>query len=87
MIKDGCLRGCKSYHLGRSTADSTAEDFKKKWNATSQQLYWYFHCPNGKAMPELNVDNPKYKLAINAWRRLPMWTTSLLGPPIARLIP
>ncbi|MBC7984422.1 MAG: FemAB family PEP-CTERM system-associated protein [Candidatus Obscuribacterales bacterium] len=87
MIKDGCLRGYKKYHLGRSTADSAGEDFKKKWNATSKQLHWYFHRPDGGPMPELNVDNPKYKLAIAAWQRLPMWATGLLGPPIARLIP
>jgi FemAB-related protein (PEP-CTERM system-associated) len=36
MIRDACVRGCRSYHLGRSTADSGAEDFKKKWNATSR---------------------------------------------------
>lgn len=87
MIRDACLRGCTSYHLGRSTADSGAEDFKKKWNATSQQLYWYFDRPDGGAMPELNVNNPKYQLAIAAWRRLPLAATRLLGPPIARSIP
>ncbi len=60
------MRGCTRYHLGRSTADSGAEDFKKKWNATASQLYWYFHRPSGGEMPQLNVDNPKYKLAIQA---------------------
>jgi FemAB-related protein (PEP-CTERM system-associated) len=87
MIKDGCLRGFKKYHLGRSTADSAGEDFKKKWNATSKQLHWYFYRPDGGPMPGLNVDNPKYKVAIAAWRRLPIWTTRLVGPPIAKLIP
>ncbi|MBL8270477.1 FemAB family XrtA/PEP-CTERM system-associated protein [Steroidobacter sp.] len=87
MIREACVRGCTRYHLGRSTADSGAEDFKKKWNATSSQLYWYFHRPNGGEMPQLNVDNPKYKLAIDLWRRLPLWTTRIIGPPLARLIP
>ena len=87
MIRDACLRGCTRYHLGRSTADSGAEDFKKKWNATSEQLYWYFDRPDGGAMPALNIDNPKYQLAIAAWRRLPLLATRVLGPPIARSIP
>lgn len=87
MIKDACLRGCKSFHLGRSTADSGAEDFKKKWNATTQQLHWYFYHPNGNQLPELHADNPKFRLAIAAWQRLPMWATRLLGPPVARWIP
>jgi hypothetical protein len=38
-------------------------------------------------MPELNVNKPKYKLAITAWRKLPYAVTRLLGPPIARSIP
>ncbi len=87
MIKDACERGYSRYHLGRSTADSGAEDFKKKWNANTQQLYWYFDRPDGGAMPELNVNNPKYQAAIATWRRLPLFVTRLLGPRIARLIP
>jgi FemAB-related protein (PEP-CTERM system-associated) len=87
MIRDACERGFTRYHLGRSTAESGAEDFKKKWNAHANQLYWYFDRPDGGAMPELNVNNPKYKLAITAWRKLPYAVTRLLGPPIARSIP
>lgn len=87
MIREACVRGCSRFHLGRSTADSGAEDFKKKWNATASQLYWYFHRPGGGEMPQLNVDNPKYKLAIQVWQKLPLWVTRLIGPPLARSIP
>jgi FemAB-related protein (PEP-CTERM system-associated) len=87
MIRDACLRGCRSFHLGRSSADSGGEEFKRKWNAEAQQLYWYFHRPRGGEMPALNVDNPKYRLAISAWRRLPIPVTGIIGPPLARLIP
>lgn len=87
MIQDACKRGCRHFHLGRSTADSGAEDFKRKWNASARQLYWYTHRPDGSAPAELNVDNPKFKLAIRAWRRIPLWGTRLLGPMIARGIP
>ena len=87
MMKDACERGMRRYHLGRSTAESGAEDFKKRWNAEPSQLYWYFHRPKGGEMPQLNVDNPKYKLAIQAWRKLPLWVTRKIGPPLARSIP
>lgn len=87
MVKDACERGLSRYHLGRSTADSGGESFKKKWNAESEQLYWYFHRPAGGAMPQLNVDNPKYRLAITAWRKLPLGVTTRLGPLLARGIP
>lgn len=87
MIRDACVRGCRSFHLGRSTADSGGEDFKRRWNAESHQLYWYYFRPAGGEMPALNVDNPKYRLAIATWRKLPLAVTRRLGPPIARIIP
>ena len=87
MLRHACEAGFERFHLGRSTANSGAESFKEKWLATPSQLYWYFHRPKGGEMPGLNVDNPKYRLAIAAWKRLPMWATRAIGPHLARLIP
>jgi FemAB-related protein (PEP-CTERM system-associated) len=87
MMQDACRRGFQRFHLGRSTADSGAEDFKKKWNAEALQLYWYQQRPDGRVSDGLNPDNPKFKLAIAAWRRMPTWMTRLIGPSIARGIP
>jgi FemAB-related protein (PEP-CTERM system-associated) len=87
MLRDACQGGHKLFHLGRSTSQSGAEQFKSKWNAETHQLYWYFHRPDGGPMPQLNVDNPKFRLAIAAWRKMPLWATRLVGPPVARLIP
>jgi FemAB-related protein (PEP-CTERM system-associated) len=87
MIRDACIRGCRSFHLGRSTAHSGGEDFKARWNAQATQLYWYFYRPSGGPMPQLDVNNPKYRLAIHAWRHIPLWCTRRLGPWLARSIP
>jgi FemAB-related protein (PEP-CTERM system-associated) len=87
MLRDACQGGHRIFHLGRSTSQSGAEQFKSKWNAETHQLYWYFHRPDGGPMPQLNVDNPKYKLAISVWRKLPLLATRMIGPPVARLIP
>jgi hypothetical protein len=35
-------------------------------------------------MPNLSPTNPKYALLINAWQRLPLWASKLVGPPLAR---
>jgi FemAB-related protein (PEP-CTERM system-associated) len=87
MIKDACERGFDDFHLGRSTAESGAEFFKERWNAEAKQLYWSYYLPDGRPMPQLNVDNPRYRLAIKVWRKLPKRVTTWLGPPIARCIP
>lgn len=87
MIKDARERGFSQFHLGRSSVQSGGENFKRKWNAESKQLYWYYHMPRGGPLPQLNVDNPKFQLAIAAWRRLPLKLTTVFGPWFARSIP
>lgn len=87
MLKQACERGFDHFHLGRTSAGSGGESFKKKWCADARQLYWQFYLPGGGEAPQLNVDNPKYALAIRSWRKLPLWVTQKLGPALARSIP
>ena len=87
IIKDACEQGHRLFHLGRSTADSGAEQFKRKWNAHPTQLYWQYILRKRQDIPQLNVTNPKFQMAIAAWRRLPVGVTRHLGPLIARAIP
>jgi len=87
MIKEACERGSRRYHLGRSTAGSGAEQFKKKWNAETSQLYWYYHRPGGNFKPVVNVNHPSFQLGIAAWRKMPLWATRVIGPRLARVIP
>lgn len=87
MIKHACENGYRHFHLGRSTVGSGGEAFKMKWNADSKQLYWHYYLQHGQPMPQLNVDNPRYRLAIRLWSRLPLRVTTLIGPPLARGIP
>ncbi len=87
MIKLACEDGYESFHLGRSSIDSGGESYKKKWRAEPEQLYWQYYLPGGGAIPQLNVNNPKYALAINMWKRMPLALTQVIGPIIARNIP
>jgi len=87
LIKNACERGLKRFHLGRSTAQSGGEVFKKKWNAYPTQLHWQYVLRGQHRLPQLNVTNPKYRFAIRAWQRLPVPVTQVIGPMIARSIP
>jgi FemAB-related protein (PEP-CTERM system-associated) len=87
MIKHACEQGCRSYHFGRSTADSGGEFFKGKWKAEPQQLYWQYFLGRRTSLPRLDVGNPRYQKMIRIWRRLPAPVTAVVGPPLARLIP
>jgi FemAB-related protein (PEP-CTERM system-associated) len=87
LFEKACEDGCKGFHLGRSTAGSPHEYYKKKWGAESRQLYWEYLLKDGEQLPELHVENKKYQLAIKTWRKLPPWLIRLIGPALARGIP
>lgn len=87
LIKDACERGFTRFHLGRSTAESGGEQFKKKWNAHPTQLYWHYLLGKHREIPQLNITNKKFRLAMAAWRKLPVGVTQHVGPMIARSIP
>ncbi|WP_100643197.1 FemAB family XrtA/PEP-CTERM system-associated protein [Alteromonas facilis] len=76
---------CRWFDFGRSTADAGTFKFKKQWGAKPVQHYWYDTDKNGFKISEgLNPDNPKFKLAITIWQRLPLFVTNLIGPMVAK---
>ena len=87
MVKRACEQGYDLFHLGRSTAEGGGEFFKEKWNAVPRQLYWEYILNKSQQLPELNVENPRYSLAIRLWRALPVSVTTAIGPMIAKSIP
>ena len=38
-------------------------------------------------MPEINPENPRYRLAINVWRKLPLAVTNRVGPYLVKNLP
>ncbi len=87
IIKDAIRRGQHVFDFGRSTIDAGTYRFKKQWGAHPNQLYWYYWLKHGTSLPSLNPDNPKYALAIKAWRKLPLPIANSLGPHIVRFLP
>jgi hypothetical protein len=37
-------------------------------------------------MPNLSPTNPRFGKAIELWRRMPLWFTQLVGPPLAKYL-
>lgn len=75
------------FDFGRSSPDSGTYRFKKQWGAEPLAHHWQYWLPEGERLPELNPDNPKYRLLISVWQRLPVALTRLIGPPIVRNLP
>ncbi len=77
-------RGARIFDFGRSKQGSGGYDFKTYWGFEAQPLPYAFRLIGADRLPEINPNNPKYKLMIDVWRRLPMPLANTLGPMIAR---
>jgi FemAB-related protein (PEP-CTERM system-associated) len=86
LLKRSVERGQRVFDFGRSTPDGGTFRFKKQWGAQPQPAVWQYHVNCG-TVGEMRPDNPRYKLAIRLWRRLPVTITRLFGPKIIRGIP
>ncbi|MFH5925466.1 FemAB family XrtA/PEP-CTERM system-associated protein [Roseomonas xinghualingensis] len=84
MRRAGAERGARLFDFGRSKAGTGAFDFKKNWGFTAQPLHYSYRLKEGARLPEHNPSNPKYKLMIAAWKRLPLPMANFLGPHIVR---
>jgi FemAB-related protein (PEP-CTERM system-associated) len=82
-IEEGATR----FDFGRSSPGAGTYRFKEQWGAEPEPLYWQYLLAEGRPLPELNPDNPRFKLAIRLWQNLPVGLTRLLGPSIVRNIP
>lgn len=79
--------GHRRVDLGRCTRGSGTYQFKTQWNCEETPLPWYYWLPRGGGIPELRPDNPKFRMAIQLWKRLPLPLANALGPRIVRAIP
>jgi FemAB-related protein (PEP-CTERM system-associated) len=87
LLSQACSQGCTIFDFGRSTVNAATYKFKKQWGAKPRQLYWHYWLRDGGEPPRINPDNPKYRLVISVWQKLPVWLTRLLGPGIVKYLP
>jgi len=84
VMRRAADRGARLFDFGRSKFDTGSFDFKKFWGFTPQPLHYQYQLRPGCPIPDHNPLNPKYRLLIAAWKRLPLPLANLLGPAIVR---
>jgi FemAB-related protein (PEP-CTERM system-associated) len=84
LMRRGCERGCRVFDYGRSKRGTGSFDFKKNWGFEAQPLHYEYRLLRAAQVPQHNPSNPKYRLFIAMWRRLPQPVANLLGPRIVR---
>jgi FemAB-related protein (PEP-CTERM system-associated) len=87
LLDWACAAGYRTFDFGRCTAGSGPYRFKRQWGAQAEQLNWQYLLPEGQPLPALNPDNPRFRFAIECWKRLPLGLATWLGPRLLRGLP
>ncbi len=86
-IKHCIQRGSKFFDFGRSTEGAGTYKFKKQWLSEPEKQVWQYKLIKANSLPELNPNNPKFKLAIKLWQKMPLPIANFLGPRIVTKLP
>jgi FemAB-related protein (PEP-CTERM system-associated) len=84
LMRRSCARGLKVFDYGRSKEGTGPYAFKKNWGFEPQPLHYQYCLYKRDAIPQNNPANAKYRLFIEAWRRMPIGLANWLGPHIVR---
>jgi FemAB-related protein (PEP-CTERM system-associated) len=87
MLEGASARGCSTFDFGRSTPHEGTYKFKEQWGAEPVPLCWEYGLLVGSDLPNSSPTNPKYRLAIAMWKKLPLGVANRIGPMIVRAIP
>lgn len=84
LMRCACERGLRVFDYGRSKRGTGSYAFKKNWGFEPQPLHYEYRLYKRAAIPQNNPANAKYRLFIEAWRRMPRALANRIGPFIVR---
>jgi len=80
----GARRGCTTFDFGRSKLGTGTYAFKENWGFEPRPLTYAVRTADGAGARVVNPLDPKYRLQVALWKRMPLPLANRLGPPIAR---
>lgn len=84
LMRRSVERGYRVFNYGRSKCGTGPFDFKKNWGFEPTPLTYEYRLLRRTTVPQNNPLNPKYRLMIATWRRLPRWLVNAIGPYLVR---
>lgn len=84
VMRRAADRGFRLFDFGRSKNGTGAYSFKRNWGFVPEKLHYRYRLAPGAVIPGHNPMNPKYRIFVAAWKRLPLPMANVLGPFIVR---
>ena len=79
--------GSRVFDFGRSREGTGAYHFKRHWGFEPIPLPYQYILRDGRRMPDMSPSNPRMRLAVKTWKRLPLSLTRVLGPRLTKYLP
>ena len=87
MLEQSIAEGAHTFDFGRSSPGGGTHQFKTQWGAHAEPQYWEYVLLRAGKVPDQGPSDGRFNLAIEAWKRLPLWLANSAGPHIVRNIP
>jgi FemAB-related protein (PEP-CTERM system-associated) len=84
LMRHSAEQGYRLFDFGRSKAGTGPYSFKKNFGFEPQPLPYEYYLVTSSTVPDVNPLNPKYRLMINVWSKLPLPLANFMGPFLAR---
>lgn len=86
VMRRAVEKSVKIFDYGRSKIGTGSYSFKKHWGFEPEPLFYEFHLVKADQLPDINPLNPKYRLFIAAWKRLPLPVSQIIGPWLSKYL-
>ncbi|MDH5748088.1 MAG: FemAB family PEP-CTERM system-associated protein, partial [Rhodospirillales bacterium] len=86
LMRHAVARGHDIFDFGRSKLGTGPYSFKTNWGFEPRPVIHEFRMRDGIPMPDVNPNNPKYRLMISVWKKLPLPVANFIGPYIGRQV-
>lgn len=83
VMSRACEKGAPVFDFGRSKVGTPHHDYKKLWGFEATPLAYQYAMVKARDVPDVNPNNPKFKMVSAAWKRLPVPIANRVGPILA----
>ncbi|HVZ91805.1 MAG TPA: FemAB family XrtA/PEP-CTERM system-associated protein [Rhizomicrobium sp.] len=84
LMRRAAGRGCAVFDFGRSKLGTGPYNFKRNWGFEPRPIVHQYYLARAQELPNVNPTNPRYRLFIEAWRRLPLPLANAISPFLSR---
>lgn len=88
LMRTGLAQGFRLFDFGRSKIEQSGSfDFKSHWGMAMRELPYEMLLSERRTPPDLSPNNPKFRLFIRLWRKMPLGLANRIGPVLIKWVP